>query len=118
MNKKKPTQLDLKKDPSPDDEAGQFSSPDEKADARNKTHELELLKAKMGPIGSLIGSADSSKTIAFLAVALCLIFMVIVFCISFDATEGSIPDAAFNLLSLLASIVTGCIGFIFGTKEK
>ncbi|MDA7967136.1 hypothetical protein [Ruegeria sp.] len=110
--------LDLQANPTPSDEAGEFSSPDEKADVRAKNHELDVLKAKMGPIGGLIGSTDSSKTIAFMTVLICLIMMTIVFFAAFDGENGNLPEAAFNLLSLLGSIVTGCIGFIFGTKDK
>ena len=109
--------LDLEKSPSPADEAGDFSTPDEKADVREKNHELEILKAKMGPIGRLIGSTDSSRTIAFVAVAMCLIFMICVFFKAYDPVTG-MPDHAFNLVSLLGSIVTGCIGFIFGTRDN
>ncbi len=71
----------------------------------------------MGPIGRLIGSADSSKTIAFVAICICLVSMIIVFCIAFDRESGSISDGPDNILLLLTSIITGCIGFIFGTKQ-
>ena len=110
--------LDLQANPTPSEEASEFSSPDEKADVRAKNHELDVLKAKMGPIGGLIGSTDSSKTIAFMTVLLCFVLIAIVFFAAFDGEKGTLPDPAFNLLSLLASIVTGCIGFIFGTKDK
>ena len=110
--------LDLQANPTPKSEIEDFSTLDEKADVRAKNHEIAILQAKMGPIGKLIGSTDSSKTIAFLAVAFCLIFMITVFIIAFDEIEGTLPDTVFNLLSLLGSIVTGCIGFIFGTKDK
>ncbi|MGH1454845.1 MAG: hypothetical protein ACRBBV_16895 [Paracoccaceae bacterium] len=117
MTKPQDNKLDLGQNPTPADEADDFSSPDERADARSKNHEIELLKVQMGPIGKLIGSTDSSKTIAFVAVGLCLISMIIIFCVAFDAKSGTISDGPSNILSLLASIVTGCIGFIFGTKQ-
>lgn len=64
--------LELAPNPTAANEAKDFSSPDEKADARAKNHEIELLRVQMGPIGKLIGSTDSSKTIAFVAVVSCL----------------------------------------------
>ncbi|MEP5729773.1 MAG: hypothetical protein ABJL67_10385 [Sulfitobacter sp.] len=117
MLKPKDNKLDLDQNPTPDEEANDFSSPDERADTRSKNHEIELLKVQMGPIGKLIGSTDSSKTIAFVAVGMCLVAMIIVFCVAFNKEAGTIADGPSNVLSLLASIVTGCIGFIFGTKQ-
>jgi len=118
-------QLELDPAPSPAAELKAFQNLDEKADQRAKDHELELrrialeeMRAKMGPIGRLIGSTESSKTIAFMTVIVCLFFMMLVFWISYDRARGTYSDGVWNLLSTLASIVTGCVGFIFGTKEK
>ena len=110
-------QLDLAQNPTGGSEAEAFSTSDERADARSKNHEIELMKVQMGPIGKLIGSTDSSKTIAFVAVGMCLVAMIVVFCVAFNRETGTISDGPANILSLLASIVTGCIGFIFGTKQ-
>lgn len=116
-------QLDLDRDPTPAAESGAFLNPDEKADERAKSHEIELrnialaeMQAQMGPIGKLIGSTESSKTIAFITALVCLLFMLLVFLMAFNQETGTISDTVWNLLSLLASIVTGCVGFVFGSK--
>lgn len=115
----KDKQLELEKNPTGGGEADeQFSTSDEKADQRAKNHEVKLLELQMGPLGKLIGSTDSSRTIAFLAIFLCFLLCAVIFCLAFDKTKGEIGDSAFQLLSLILSIVTGCIGFIFGSKPK
>lgn len=62
--------LDLEESPTPSGEADDFSTEDERADARNKNHEIALLRQEQGPIGALIGCSDSALTIAFVLLGL------------------------------------------------
>jgi hypothetical protein len=62
--------LSLDKNPSGSSESEQFATPDERGDVRAKTHAIELLKQQQGPIGRLIGCADSALTIAFVLLIL------------------------------------------------
>jgi len=112
-------QLKLQENPTADDEAAeQFSTADEKADLRAKTHELAVLKAEMGPLGQLIGSTDSSRTIAFCAIIILLVFMLIAFVIAYWKGNGDMSESGLAVVSLLGSMVTACIGYIFGSKES
>ena len=115
----KDNQLELEKNPTGSTEASeQFSTPDEKADLRAKTHELAVLNAQMGPLGKLIGSTDSSRTISFCAIIVLLIFMLIVFGIASWTGKGEVGESSLTVISLLGSMVTACIGYIFGSKPN
>lgn len=57
--------VDVSKNPSPKDEAKDFSNTDERRKGADQAHELALLRGKQGPIGRLIGCSDSSLTVAF-----------------------------------------------------
>lgn len=73
---------------------------------------------ELGVVGRFVGgNTEKSGNIAFVVIILCLIFMAIVFLHSYDAAQG-LPESIWNLLSLLGSIVTGCVGFIFGDKNN
>lgn len=115
----KDNQLNLSKKPTGDGEADeQFSTADEKADLRAKKHELAVLNAQMGPLGRLIGSVDSSRTIAFCAIITILVFMLIAFIVAYWVGNGEIGESGLTVISLLGSMVTGCIGYIFGSSES
>jgi len=115
----KDKQLELENNPTADLEADQqFSTADEKADLRAKSHELAVLNAQMGPIGRLIGSTDSSRTIAFCAIIIILVFILIAFIIAYWVGDGEIGESGLTVISLLGSMVTACIGYIFGSGHN
>lgn len=109
------SQVQLERDPSPEGEQDQFSTEDEKRDGCNKAHELALLRSRMGPFGSLIGSDDSSVTIAFFAISFCLLLIGISYGIDQFQPE---PRGVSDIVATLSSIVTACIGYIFGKKSS
>ena len=74
---------------------------------------------ELGLVGRFVGgNTEKSGNIAFIVILLCLVFMGIVFLTAYDPDSGGLPESIWNLLSLLGSIVTGCVGFIFGDKNS
>lgn len=111
MNKQNSPEQPLKLDPNPSakEESDAFSSPDERADTRNKNHELELLRQQQGPIGRLIGCSDSALTIAFvlLGIGAVVILAAAVGMIWFPAEFGSILEKMITFELTIAGYVMG-----------
>lgn len=99
-------QLKLEENPTPGEEASDFSTPDERAEDAKHRRVLKEKEAEQGPIGKLIGSSDSSLTICFallvfggLAILISLLLMIWV--------EGA--QAAFEKLVTFELTVAGYV---------
>lgn len=87
----------------------------ERADVRKQ--ELWVTRTNMGPIGRLFGSGDPSGTVAFVVVRVCLPFIALAFGLTIERDTKGLPDTTMDVPYLLGSVVTGCIGFIFGIRR-
>lgn len=104
--------IDLSKHPSPRDESVDFSTPDERADERNKNHELEILKAEKGPIGRLIGSSDSSLNVAFILLAIGAVAIL-----GTLLAEGIVPGTYQGYFDKLVTFELTIAGYVMGKKS-
>ncbi|MDC9700759.1 MAG: hypothetical protein PSN37_00720 [Alphaproteobacteria bacterium] len=110
--------IDVERLPTPYDEADEFGENPDLSFDRQSRHRLDFLRARMGFFGQLIGSTEASETIAFVTIILCLLFMALVFFVAYEPDTGRVSEMVLSLLSLLLSVVTGCIGYIFGKSKK
>lgn len=112
MTNSKP-KLDLEEKPTPSGEANDFSTEDERADARNKSHQIALLRQEQGPIGSLIGCSDSALTIAFVLLGLGAIGIVA------TAIGTAYNAAAFGgIVDKLITFELTVAGYVMGKKSN
>ena len=112
MNKQSQT-IDLGRDPTPSQEAEDFSTADERADQRNKSHELDVLRQQQGPIGRLIGCSDSALTIA----AVLLVFGAIAIVATFIGLMMN-PEPFSGVLDKLITFELTVAGYVMGKKTS
>ena len=104
---------------SPEAEAEEFATPDERKEARAHNHELKkldiefkTLRAKQGWIGKVTGSANPNLNIAFV--------IIVVLCFAYIATY--LPDKLDDSVKELRRYIIGGIltvaGFVFGVKSS
>ncbi|KAB7614587.1 hypothetical protein F9L33_08090 [Amylibacter sp. SFDW26] len=105
-------QLDIDQNPTPSDEAGAFSSPDEKAVEAAHKRSLEEKETEQGPFGKLIGSSDSSLNT-------CLILLLLGFIAILISLFVMIwNDNAANILEKLITFELTIAGYVMGTKKS
>lgn len=105
--------LELDRNPTPKNESEDFSTPDERADARNKNHELDLLRHEQGPIGWLIGCSDSALTIAFILLTLGALGIL-------GTSIGMVwyPEAFSGIVDKLITFELTIAGYVMGKKTS
>lgn len=105
--------LELDRSPTPAEEADEFSSPNDRADVRNKSHELDVLAKQQGPIGGLIGCSDSALTIAFVLLGLGFLGII-------GAGVGAAwrPDVFGVIVERLITFELTVAGYVMGKKSE
>ena len=105
--------IDIPAEVTPEGEAGDFETTDERRIRLERDHELRVLNAKKGWIGKFTGSTNSSTNNGVFI----LVFLSIIF-LSFGVIEmfknGQLSETSKSLLALMSAIV----GYIFGSYTK
>ena len=98
--------------PSPEAEANDFSTPDERAEAGRRKHELELLDRQQGKLGGFLGTTNTNLKIAFV--------IVIIAGTGFILTTGSylFGNAPLEAVQACATLLGTVSGYIFGVKSS
>ena len=109
-------EIELAKKPTPADEGEKFSTAEENADKRTKSHEIEKIKLDQGSIGKFIGSTNTSLTITFMVLVFSFVLLMSIFAFSSYISDYQISERISSVLYLIVSIITLCIGYIFGSK--
>lgn len=105
--------VELDRTPSAIEESEAFSTADERADIRNKHHELELLKHKQGIVGRLVGSSDANLTIAFV-----LLFLGAVGIVSCAIGMLWQPGLYESMINKLITAELTIAGYVMGKKTS
>ena len=104
-------QLTLDRAPTPTAESQDFQNPDEKSEERARAHHLAVLQHEQGSIGKLIGSNDTSLTIAF------VVIVVSGFSLFFSLIGLIWVPAFAELAKLSFTALMTVAGYVFGLKS-
>jgi len=109
---KSDSKLELDRQPSPSEEANDFSTPDERAAQANHNRSLETLKLEQGPVGRIIGSSDSSLNISFILLILGFLTMAVL------GVSLIWSEFAKGLFEKLITFELTIAGYVMGKKSQ
>ena len=106
--------LNVEPNPSPKAESHDFSNADDRRRGQDYAHELALVDREQGPLGRLIGSKDSSLTIAFIVIAIAGVCIV-------GSLFGMVwhPEMFLDAVKFFGTVMLTVAGYVFGvTKDN
>jgi hypothetical protein len=108
-----PARITVQKNPTPEGEGVFFSSDEEKRQAQNNRHQLDIHDRNLGMIGKVTGSTNASLNVA--AIIIAALFVALLIClVAAWTSEKSILGPFIE--RLIAAILT-VAGFIFGVQQ-
>lgn len=103
--------IEIPEDVTPEDEAGDFETPDEKRLRMQNDHELNVIAAKKGWIGKFTGSTNEANNNGIFILLISL-FLLALFGLADIVKNGAISQITDNFFKLVSAIV----GYVIGTN--
>jgi hypothetical protein len=107
------TQLQLDPNPTPKAESQDFSNSDDIRRGQEYAHQLALLDRNQGYLGKLIGSSETTLTIAFTVIIICVLCCI-------GCLVGMVwqPPIFLEALKFFGTVIATFGGYVFGVKSS